>query len=104
VATASQDTRETTFSFRLDPALKAAFTEAAEADRMPAAEVLRRFMRAYVEQRQRSAFEAEAQRQSVAIAARARDPKSDEHEAIHELDTELDGDAFSAEWKANRVQ
>jgi hypothetical protein len=89
VPATSQDTKETTFNFRLDPALKAAFTEAAEADREPAAEVLRRFMRSYVDQKQRSAF-----------AARARDLKSDEHEAIRELDAELDNDAFSAEWKA----
>jgi hypothetical protein len=100
VPATSQDTKETTFNFRLDPALKAAFTEAAEADREPAAEVLRRFMRSYVDQKQRSAFEAEARRQSLAIAARARDLKSDEHEAIRELDAELDNDAFSAEWKA----
>ena len=96
MAATGQDTKEATFNFRLDPALKAAFTEAAEADRKPAAEVLRHFMRSYVEQRRRSAFEDEARRQSHAIAARARDPKSDEHAAMRELD----GDAFSAEWKA----
>ncbi len=100
MAAASQDTKETTFNFRLDPALKAAFTEAAEADRKPAAEVLRRFMRSYVEQKRRSAFEAEAHGQSLAIASRTRDPKSDEHAAIRELDAELDRDAFSAEWQA----
>ena len=100
MAATSRDTKETTFNFRLDPALKAAFTEAAEADRKPAAEVLRRFMRAYVAQRQRSAFETEARHQSLAIAARSRDPESDEHDAIRELDAELEGDAFSAEWRA----
>ena len=97
---AGEDTRETTFNFRLDPALKTAFTEAAEADRKPAAELLRRFMRDYVEQKQRRAFEAEARRQALAIAARARDPKSDEHAVMRELDAELDGDAFANEWKA----
>jgi hypothetical protein len=96
----NQQTRETTFNFRLDPALKAAFTEAAEADRKPAAELLRHFMRSYVEQKRRSAFEEEALRQSLAIAGRARDPGSDEHAAMRELEAELDRDAFSAEWKA----
>jgi hypothetical protein len=100
VASGSQQTREATFNFRLDPDLKAAFTEAAESDRQPAAELLRRFMRSYVEQKRRSAFEAEARRQSLAIAARARDPGSDDHAALRELDAELDRDAFSAEWKA----
>jgi hypothetical protein len=92
--------KETTFNFRLDPALKAAFTEAANSDQQPAAELLRRFMRSYVDRKRRSAFESEAMRQSLAVAARARDPKSDEHTALRELDAELDHDAFSAEWKA----
>ena len=100
MAGADQDTKEATFNFRLDPTLKAAFTKAAEADHRPAAEVLRRFMRSYVEQKKRGAFEAEARRQSLAVAARAQDPRSDEHAAMLELEGELDRDAFSAEWKA----
>ena len=100
MASTGNQTRETTFNFRLDPLLKAAFTEAAARDRQPAAELLRAFMRSYVEQKRRSAFDAEARRQSLAIAARARDPKSDEHAAMSELDAELDRDAFAAEWKA----
>jgi hypothetical protein len=100
MAGANQLPKETTFNFRLDPELKSEFTAAADADRQPAAEVLRRFMRSYVEQRRRHAFETEAHRQSLAIAARAADPKSDEHAAMRELDEELDRDAFSAEWKA----
>ncbi len=100
MAGTNQPTKEATFNFRLDPDLKAAFTEAAEADHKAAAEVLRRFMRSYVEQRQRSVFETEARRQSLAIAERARDLKSDEHAAMRELDAELDSDAFSDEWKA----
>ena len=96
----SQHPKEATFNFRLDPALKAAFTQAADADHQAAAELLRRFMRSYVEQKRHGAFEAEAHRQSLAIAARARDPKSEEHAALRELDAELDRDAFSAEWKA----
>lgn len=95
-----QQSRDATFNFRLDPALKEAFTEAAEADRQPAAELLRRFMRSYVEQKRRDAFESEARRQSLAIAARARDLGSDEHAAVGELDAELDRDAFSTGWKA----
>ena len=100
VAGTTQHPKETTFNFRLDPALKAAFTEAAEAEHKAVAELLRDFMRSYVEEKRRRAFEAEARRQSLAIAARARDPKSDEHGAMRDLEAELDRDAFSAEWKA----
>jgi hypothetical protein len=100
MAGANQLPKETTFNFRLDPELKLEFTAAADADHQPAAEVLRRFMRSYVEQKRRRAFEAEAHRQSLAIAARAADRKSDERAAMEELDAELERDAFSAEWKA----
>jgi len=100
MAGTSQYPKETTFNFRLDPELKSEFTAAADADHQTAAEVLRRFMRTYVEQKRRSAFETEARRQSLAIAARANDPKSDEHATMRELDAELDRDTFSVEWKA----
>lgn len=98
---ATQHPKEETFNFRLDPALKTAFTQAAEAEDKPAAQVLREFMRAYVERRrQRLAFEAEARRQSLVIAARAQDPDSDEARSIRELDALLDADDFRDEWKA----
>ena len=70
MAAANQHGKEATFNFRLDPALKAAFTAAAEAGHEPAAEILRRFMRSYVAQKRRRAFETEAHRQSLSIAAR----------------------------------
>ena len=96
MADTNQPSKETTFNFRLDSALKAAFAAAAEADHRPAAEVLRYLMRSYVEQKRRSIFEAEALRRSLAIATRARDPQSDEHEAMREPDAEPDHDAPSA--------
>ncbi|MDP4027149.1 hypothetical protein Q8W71_31720 [Methylobacterium sp. NEAU 140] len=89
-----------TFNFRLDPALKTAFTQATEAEDKPAAQVLREFMRAYVDRRQRRVFEAEAERQSRAIAARAQDPESDEAQSMRELDALLEADDFHDEWKA----
>jgi hypothetical protein len=48
-----------------------------EAEDKPAAQVLRDFMRAYVQQRERRAFEADARRQSLEAVERA-DPNSDE--------------------------
>ncbi len=84
----SQHPKETSFNFRIDPALKAAFTRVTEAEDKPAAQVLRDFMRAYVKQRERRAFEAEARRQSLEAAERARDPGSDEHAVMRELEDE----------------
>ena len=42
----SSDPKVEIFNFRIDPALKAAFTAATSADERPAADVLRDFMRA----------------------------------------------------------
>ncbi|MBS7701592.1 MULTISPECIES: hypothetical protein [unclassified Chelatococcus] len=96
----SQHPKSDSVNFRIDPALKAAFTLAAEAEDRPAAQVLRDFMRAYVERRNRKAFEAEARRQSRAAAERARDPGSDEAQSLRELETLLDADDFADDWKA----
>jgi hypothetical protein len=96
----SQHPKETSFNFRIDSALKAAFTAATQAEDKPAAQVLREFMRAYVEHRERRAFEAEARRQSLEAAERARDPNSDEHAVMREIEAEFDRDDFADEWKA----
>ena len=85
----SRHPKEDTFNFRLDPALKADFQAATEAEDKPAAQVLRDFMRAFVERRKRLAFAAEAQRQSASIAARAADPASDEAAVMREFDANL---------------
>ena len=82
--------KETSFNLRIDPDLKAAFTAATEAEDKPAAQVVRDFMRAYVKQRERRAFEAEARRQSLLIAEAARDPNSDEASVMREIDAELE--------------
>lgn len=53
---------ETTFTFRVDEALKAAFTEAAKAHDRPGSQLLRDFMRDYVEQAEHDAwFRAEVE-------------------------------------------
>lgn len=96
----SQHPKADSFNFRIDPALKAAFTQATEAEDKPAAQVLRDFMRAYVERRNRRAFEAEARRQSREAATRARDPRSDEAQSLRDMEALLDTDDFADEWKA----
>lgn len=90
----SQHPKETSFNLRIDPALKAAFTAATEAEDKPAAQVVRDFMRAYVKQRERQIFEAEARRQSLLIAEYARDPNSDEAQVMREIDAELADPSF----------
>ncbi len=96
----SQHQKDSTFNFRIDPALKAAFTDAAAAEDKPAAQLLRDFMRAFVRQRQRRIFEAAASRQSREAAERARDPRSDDHVSLKEFESLLDEDHFADEWKA----
>ena len=78
----SQHPKEESFNFRVDPRLKAAFQAATEAEDKRAAQVLRDFMRSFVERHHRRAFGAEARRQSRLIAERAADPSSDEAEVM----------------------
>ncbi|MGH8139475.1 MAG: hypothetical protein ACREVV_14970 [Steroidobacteraceae bacterium] len=87
------------FNFRVNADLKAAFTAATEAEDKPAAQVLRDFMRVYVAYRKRGAFRANARRQSLAVAAAAADPESDEAAVMRELEAGLDADAFAGEWR-----
>lgn len=93
----SRNPKEESFNFRVDPSLKAEFQAATEAVDKPAAQVLRDFMRAYIERRKRRDFAAEAHHQSVAIAARAADPGSDEAAIMRELDAHLD--ELADDWK-----
>jgi hypothetical protein len=96
----SQHPKESSFNFRIDAALKSAFTQATEAEDKPAAQVLRDFMRAYVKSRERRAFEAEARRQSLEAAELSRDPRSDEQVSLKEYEALLEEDPFRDEWKA----
>lgn len=89
-----------TFTFRLEPALKAALTRSAEEDQVQPAELLRELVRAHLADRERRAFEAEARRQSLAIAARAGEPGSDDAQVMREIAGQLDGDDFGSAWKA----
>ena len=59
----------TTFTFRIDPDLKAEFMAVTETENKPVAQVLRDFMSSYVERKKRKEFEVEARRQSLLIAA-----------------------------------
>jgi hypothetical protein len=85
----SQTSAET-LTFRIDPALKAALAELAEAEAKPVGALLRELVRERIEQTRRREFEAEARRQSRLIAAAARDPDSDEAAVMRELEANFD--------------
>jgi len=87
------------FNFRVNSALKAAFTAATAAEDLPAAQVLRNFMRAYVARRERRAFAVEARRQSMEAATAAADPRSDEAAVMRELDADLDPTESNDGWR-----
>jgi antitoxin component of RelBE/YafQ-DinJ toxin-antitoxin module len=61
--------RESTLNLRIDAALKQEFVAVVEAEKRPAAEVLRALMRGYVDEARKRRFAAEARRQSQLIAA-----------------------------------
>ena len=92
---ASQHPKDESFNFRVDPRLKAAFQSATEAEDKPAAQVLRDFMRAYVDRHRQRAFAVEAQRQSRLIAARAADPDSDEAEVMRWIEDVTSPDGWT---------
>jgi hypothetical protein len=89
-----------TFTFRLDPALKAALTRSAADEHMQPAELMRELVRNHLAGKERRVFEAEARRQSLAIAQRACDPNSDEAQVMREIDADLERDDRADEWKA----
>jgi hypothetical protein len=86
-----------TLTFRIEPALKAAFARIADQEDKPVGELLRDLVRERVERKRRRAFEAEARRQSLEAAALVRDPASDEAAVMREMDAELT--EFFDEWK-----
>ncbi|HXT79827.1 MAG TPA: antitoxin MazE-like protein [Acetobacteraceae bacterium] len=92
----SHHPKEESFNFRIDSKLKAEFQSATEAEDKPAAQVLRDFMRAYVERRQQHAFAVEARRQSRLVAGRAADPASDEADVLRWMEDASDTDGWTA--------
>jgi predicted transcriptional regulator len=87
-----------TVTFRVDPALKAELTRLAARSDQSLGQLLRQLARERVERERRREFEAEARRQSLSIAERARDPNTDEHALMRELEAELadPGDEWTA--------
>lgn len=92
----SQHPKEGSFNFRIDPVLKTAFQMAAEAEDKPAAQVLRDFMRAYVDRQRERAFANEARQQSRMLAERAAVEGSDEAEVMRWIEAVSDTDGWTA--------
>ena len=83
-------------TFRLDPALKVALNDLAQHEGKSLGEFLRELARDRIRQARRLSFEREAQRQSIAAAAAAGRPGTDEHAVMQELDDDLE--SFGDEW------
>lgn len=88
--------KESSFNFRVDTELKQAFAAAASAEHKPSGQLLRDFMRAYVERQRMHAVTAEARRQSRLIAKRAADPAGDEAEVMRWIDDVTDAESWTA--------
>jgi predicted transcriptional regulator len=70
--------RTRSITFRIGPEQKAKLTRLAERENKPLGELMRDLAEARLREEERRAWEAEARRQALAIAERAKDPKGDE--------------------------
>ncbi len=93
----STDPKDETVTFRIPSELKAAIVEIAAQEAKPVGELLRELVAERVERQRRRAFEAEARRQSLELAALAQDPNSGEAAILRELDANFE--EFAREWK-----
>lgn len=93
---ASARPKAESFNFRVDPELKAAFTAATAAEDKPAGQVLRDFMRGYVERQRKRTATVEVRRQSRLLAERAADPASDEAAVMRWMEEVSDTEGWTA--------
>jgi len=84
--------KNTTFTMKLELKLRNQFMKAAATAHRPASQLVRDFMRTYIEHEKKRQFAAEAHRQSVSIAKRAATADTDEHAMMREIAAELDQD------------
>lgn len=84
-------------TFRIDPSLKREVSKIAQIERKPVGELLRELVQERVDRKRRLAYEAEARRQSLLVAAAASDPNSDEAAVMRELEANFE--EFEREWK-----
>ena len=97
MARAISEPKHEIVTFRIAPRLKAAFAKIAAQERKSVGELLREMIRERVSQKRRREFEVEARRQSLAAAALAENPDSDDAAIMRELEEDLN--EFAKEWK-----
>lgn len=97
MAGTSASAKNQSFTFRLEPALKAALSASAAEQRKQPAELMRELVKAHIAHRERQAFEEEARRACLVINDLARDPNSDEAQVMRELDAYIED--MSDDWK-----
>jgi uncharacterized membrane protein len=97
MARTPQPPKQEIVTFRIASGLKAAFAKIAAQERKPMGELLREMIRERVAHKRRREFETEARRQSLAAAALAHNPDSDDAAVMRELEEELK--EFAKEWK-----
>lgn len=84
--------KNTTFTMKLELKLRNQFMKAAAHAHRPASQLVRDFMRTYVEREKNHQFAVEAHRQSLSIAKRAVQEGTDEYAMMQEIAAEIDQD------------
>jgi hypothetical protein len=92
--------KDETFTFRLDPRMKAEFAKSAAARQKQPAQLLRDLVSEHLRRERRRDFEAEAQRQVAIVNGATANPANDEAAVNREFETYFDSDPFSDEWTA----
>jgi hypothetical protein len=92
--------KDETFTFRLDPRMKAEFAKSAAEQQKQPAQLLRDLVAEHLRRERRRAFEAEAQRQVAVINGATASPANDEAAVAREFESYFNSDPFSDEWKA----
>lgn len=77
-------------TFRVEPEVKRELSRLAKKDKKSLAALMRELAHKRIETENREEYEAEARRQSLEIAERARTPDTDDHRMMRELEGDLE--------------
>ena len=92
--------KDETFTFRLDPRMKAEFAKSAAEQQKQPAQLLRDLVTEHLLRERRRAFEVEAQREVGIINGATANPANDEAVVNRKFEAYFNSDPFSDEWKA----
>jgi len=82
--------KNASFTMKLEPGLRNQFMKAAAASHRPASQLVRDFMRNYIEHHKKRDFVVAARKQSQSIAKRAARSGTDEYAMMREMENLLD--------------